>query len=669
MPHSVGVIAALSVALAAPLQVVSAEPPLLSTTASATTQPLADMLQQAQAHWNQKNLIAALHSYDHALALDPDNAAALQGRLRVLSVLGLPDEALAEAQKNTVGASNRQTQQTLQEDRAAQAIRWSEQVYYAQPRERYPVCDAAIALVQANLQRYPDSLRSRFDWIRALANRQRHTEAIAAYQKLKAADTEMPAYVHASAGRAYFAEKQPDLAAEAYQKSLAIDADNLDTNFGLFYALSDQGHYGAANQHIQSVAASKLLPEPKFAATSTAIAGQAYAGDLKSAQNGYLHLQQEAPNSTHLRIALGRLYMWRGWPERAQAELELAALREPDDIRAQNALVEVDATQGNYASAAQRLARLEVIAPDDPDVKNLQRAQTVRQYNELSLSVSGTRTKDNAGSSHGTVFDAKLLAKPIALQTRPFVHTYTESSTVDDARAEYQRLGVGVEHRIPAVGVVEVEIQQELNLDKKSSLILGGSWNLNDFWSLDGLLDSNAVDVPLRARVDDISGWKARLGAAYRAHEGAYSRIDYTELQMSDQNQRRSVALSGNYTVLQRPSFKGIVGLEWSASSNSLRNTAYFNPQNDNTAQLAYTTEWLSHHAQSRVLTQQLVLAAGRYAQDGFDAGTIGSISYQHQWKLSDVAQLRYGVAYVRRLYDGLVTDGPEANVSFNWRF
>ena len=84
---------------------------------------------------------------------------------------------------------------------------------------------------------------------------------------------------------------------------------------------------------------------------------------------------------------------------------------------------------------------------------------------------------------------------------------------------------------------------------------------------------------------------------------------------------------------------------------------------------MSYTSEWLSQQSPTRTLKQQLVLAVGRYAQDGFDAGTIGSVSYQHDWKLSDVAQLRYGVAFVRRIYDGLVSEGPEANLSFNWRF
>ena len=661
MPTKVGALVALSVSFLSPF--VSHASPRVHSDASL----LSSLQEKAQKQWDQHDLLAALQSYNQLLALDAHNQQAIHGRLRVLSTLGLPEEALHEAQSKWLADST--SIQTLQEDKAAQAIRWSEQVYYSKPKERYPVADEAIALVQANLQRYPDSARSKFDWVRALSNRQRYTEVIQAYENLLRAEADIPAYVHVAAGKAYFAEKKPDSAAHTYQVALALEPDNLDANLGLFYALSDQGQYDAANQHIQSVAESKLLPEPKLTAISTAIAGQAYAGNLEAAQTRLQQLQQEAPNSIQLHIALGRVYMWRGWPQLAEKELQWAALREPDDIRAQNALVEVDATQGNYQSADERLALLDVIAPDDPDVKNLKRSQTIRQYNELALSVSGTRTKDNAGTSQGAVFDAKYLAPAIGLQTRPFVHTYIENSTVDNTPAEYQRLGLGAEYRIPHVGWVQAEIQQELNLEKKSSLMVGGTWNINDHWLLNGQLDSNSVDVPLRARVDDVSGWKAQLGAGYRAHEGAYTQLDYAEMHMSDQNLRRSFAAYGSYTVLQRPAYKGILGLEWAASNNSLRNTAYFNPINDNTAQVSYTSEWLSQQSPTRTLKQQLVLAVGRYAQEGFDAGTIGSVSYQHDWKLSDVAQLRYGVAFVRRIYDGLVSEGPEANLSFNWRF
>lgn len=651
MRHSAAVLATLSAVLAAPLSTTLASP----------------LVMQAEKQWQEHDLLGALQSYNQTLETDAAHEPALQGRWRVLSKLGLHQEALAEVRRTL--PANSSAMQTLHEDGAAQAIRWSEQEYYAIPKDRYPEADAALAMVQANMQRYPESLRSRWDWVRALSNRQRYAEAMAVYEGLLSATEPAPAYVHVSAGRAYLAEKKPDSATTAYQRALDAAPDNLDASLGLFYALSDQGLFSAANQHIKQVASKKLLPEQQFTAESTAIAGLAYAGYLDDAQNRLLQHQQEAPNSTALHIALGRIYMWRGWPERAYSELLSAAIRDRNDVRAQNALVELETVQGSYALADQRLARLEVIAPDDPDVKNLKRAQTLRQYNEVSVTVSGTRTKDSAGSSHGTVVDARFNAPPLDLQTRPFVHTYVENSTVDDISTEYQRLGFGVEHRIPRIGFVQAEVQQELNLEKQTSLVLGGTWNLNDTWSFDGQWDSNSVQVPLRARYDTISGWRAQVGAAYRAHEGATTQLNYAELHMSDQNLRQSVALQGNYTVLQQPSLKGKLGFELAASSNSVRNTAYFNPISDNTAQVSYTTEWMSFQSPNRSLRQQLVLAVGQYTQEGFDAAAIGSISYQHDWKLNEEAQLRYGVAFVRRVYDGLNSEGPEANLSINWRF
>jgi biofilm PGA synthesis protein PgaA len=310
-----------------------------------------------------------------------------------------------------------------------------------------------------------------------------------------------------------------------------------------------------------------------------------------------------------------------------------------------------------------------VIAPADPDVKNLRHTRKIQDMHSLSVSVRGTRTKDSAGSSTGTVLDAQWMAPPIGLATRPFVRSYWEQAEVDAIHTEYQRLGVGLEHRIPRIGTLRAELQQEWYQKKESSLILGGNWLLNDFWQLNAQWDTNSVDVPLRARVDGVSGWKGQLGVRYRAHEGASTGFYYAEQGQTDTNRRRTAALDGNYTLLQRPGLKGILGLEWAASDNSLRNTPYFNPIRDQTVQFSWNTEWLQPMPLDRVFKQQLIVAAGWYAQQGFDAGAIGSISYQHDWRLSDVTDLRYGVAYIHRLFDGQVSQGPEANLNFNWRF
>lgn len=624
----------------------------------------------AEQHWQQHDYIAALQAYEAVLAHVPQQPDALQGRWRVWSILGLADRAGAQAASLL---NDPATLQRLHEDQAAYSIRLSEQEYFSTPQQRYAAADRALQRVHENVQRYPNSVRTQWDWIRVLANRERNTEAIQAYEVLLARSdaifSEIPSYVHAAAGQAYAAVKRPDWARYAFDYALQKDPDSLEAQVGRFYALSDLGQYDAANRWIQEVAARPRAPEESWNLLTTAIDGIAYAGDLNTAQDLYQYLQQRTPNSVPLHIALGRIYAWRGWNTRAQHELQAAERRSPQDVRAQNALVEMELNLGDLAAANQRLARLEVIAPDDPDVKNLQRARDREGMHSISVSVRGTRTKDSAGSSSGSVLDAQWMAPPIGLTTRPFVRSYWEQAKVDAIHTEYQRLGVGLEHRIPRIASLRAELQQELYQKKESSFILGGNWMLNDFWQLDAQWDSNTVDVPLRARVEDVSGWKGQVGVRYRAHEGASTRINYAEQGQSDTNRRRTVALDGSYLLLQRPGVKGVLGLEWAASDNSLRNTPYFNPRSDHTVQFSWNTEWLQPMPLDRVFKQQLIVAAGWYAQEGFDTGTIGSISYQHDWRLSDVADLRYGIAYIRRLFDGQVSQGPEANLNFNWRF
>ena len=622
---------------------------------------------RGKAAWDGRDGVAALKAFDEALALDPHHVPAREGRLIALARMTSPADALAEAvQFPEIGAG---VLQYLHEEEAALAIRWSENVYHAKASDHFPDADRAIALAQENLRRYPGSLRSRFDLVRALNNRQRSADAIAAYEALQRDGLTMPAYVHEAAGSAYFASRQAALSAQAYRTALAADPQSLEANVGLFYALSDQNEFAAAQIHIDAYAAQPKKPVAQFLATTAAIEERAFENRLEIAQSNFLALQAEAPHSTELHVALGRVYFWRGWPRRAKEELELAMQRAPDDSRANNALIEVDMALGDYRAASSRLAQAQAATPDDHDAANLVRAEAVRNMHALSVSVSGTRSNDNLGSGDGQIVESRLYAKPLGYQTRPFVHAYYEHATINEITADYQRLGVGLEHVIAGVGTVEAEVQQEFYLNNDSSLVLGGTFDLNDQWQFMARADSNAIEVPLRARYDEISGSIAELGLAYRANERIAASVNAGELQMSDNNLRQTMSLTAMTKVVQGPVYNATLGVELSVSRNSLENTAYFNPKSDHTEQISYTSEWLNYQRYDRSFKQTLVLSIGRYTEEGFATGAISSVSYQHDVQASDVVNLSYGVGYVSRLYSGVESFGPEANLSFTWKF
>ena len=78
-------------------------------------------LEHANKLWSEKDLLGALQTYNQILQYNASHEPALLGRWRVLSSLGLHQEALLELQSAL--PSNSSTMQTLHEDGAAQAIR------------------------------------------------------------------------------------------------------------------------------------------------------------------------------------------------------------------------------------------------------------------------------------------------------------------------------------------------------------------------------------------------------------------------------------------------------------------------------------------------------------------------------------------------------------------
>ena len=343
--------------------------------------------------------------------------------------------------------------------------------------------------------------------MRALTNRRRHRDAIAVYEGLMAEKRVVPGYTHQSAAVAYLAEHMPERAKAAFKAALTADPNDFSASVGLFYALSDLTEFEAAKTHVDALAARPLEPDKKFEADMLAVWARAYEDRLGIAQDRFSALQTRAPGSTALHNALGRIYLWRGWPRRAGEEFNLAVQQHPHDVEALSGLTDVDMALGNFGSAARRIDHLSTLAPDDhAGVKRLQRAQALRNRPELNLAVSSGRNKERTSSGQSLRVDTRLYSAPITAQNRLFAHQYYESTHFGAESAYYQRVGLGWESIFARVAKLELEIQHEFFKDNQSSALLGGEVQFNDFWRIKGRYDWNSIDVPLRARLSDIDG-------------------------------------------------------------------------------------------------------------------------------------------------------------------
>jgi biofilm PGA synthesis protein PgaA len=613
------------------------------------------------------DLIGQLQRYDRALLRNPDDSDAHAGRLLTLARLGATDLAIDEAERLPHIAPAILSR--LYEDKTALLLRWSENTYYDKPGEDYPGYDQAIAAARANLQRDPASTRSRFYLVRALNDRKHRAEASAIYAELQADAIAIPTEVHASAGAAYLAQQQPERAEQALREALALRPGNFNASIALFYALLDQGKYDAARTHIDALAMQALPSEEKFSAATIAALERAFEGQLANAQTRLRALQAEAPASDQIQMALGKVYLWRGWPRRARAQYELVAARDPDSLPANAALIEIDTVLGRFVSADQRLVQLQASVPEDGDVQKLTRDQRLRNAPELSVALIGTRSSENLASGRGIIVESKLLGSPWWPQTRPFIHEYFERAITDDLHADYRRLGTGLQITLPGRGVLEGEVQQEFYRHPRTSAALSADIALDDQWSVRGRIDSNSLDVPLVARYDEIDGWLAGAGVSYRESERWQVSADLSQLNMSDNNTRRSVLLRGGITLLQTPAYRGRLELELYHASNSLSNTAYYNPASSDSQIISYLSDWNFFQRYERSFGQRLNLSIGRQSERGYSSATIGGISYEQRLSISAAVALNYGFGYVRRIYSGNLSSGPEIHLNLNWKF
>jgi len=613
------------------------------------------------------DLIGQLQRYDRALLRNPDDSDAHAGRLLTLARLGATDLAIDEAERLPHIAPAILSR--LYEDKTALLLRWSENTYYDKPGEDYPGYDQAIAAARANLQRDPASTRSRFYLVRALNDRKHRAEASAIYAELQADAIAIPTEVHASAGAAYLAQQQPERAEQALREALALRPGNFNASIALFYALLDQGKYDAARTHIDALAMQALPSEEKFSAATIAALERAFEGQLANAQTRLRALQAEAPASDQIQMALGKVYLWRGGPRRARAQYELVAARDPDSLPANAALIEIDTVLGRFVSADQRLVQLQASVPEDGDVQKLTRDQRLRNAPELSVALIGTRSSENLASGRGIIVESKLLGSPWWPQTRPFIHEYFERAITDDLHADYRRLGTGLQITLPGRGVLEGEVQQEFYRHPRTSAALSADIALDDQWSVRGRIDSNSLDVPLVARYDEIDGWLAGAGVSYRESERWQVSADLSQLNMSDNNTRRSVLLRGGITLLQTPAYRGRLELELYHASNSLSNTAYYNPASSDSQIISYLSDWNFFQRYERSFGQRLNLSIGRQSERGYSSATIGGISYEQRLSISAAVALNYGFGYVRRIYSGNLSSGPEIHLNLNWKF
>jgi len=602
-------------------------------------------------------LLAALRSHDAVLTIDPTNFDSLRGKALVLRGLLLPRQAL-DLQVAHPGILTNEEVSRLEADDLAIQLRLASTTIYPDRIDGQRL-DATITAIERHLE-HPNpreaELALRYDRITALAERNRAEEAIVAFEQLGHPPEQMPAYVLASAGRAYLQLRQPERAIKLLITANEMRPGNNTFRFALIYAYLDLDDYEsvlAAEPMVLMANDSPIVkgnPERLQAEVIAAIADVSIA-QLQAAQNRLESLLTEAPHNPDLRHELANVYRGRGWIDRSLFEYEQVLTMDEDQMfaRVGRAYAQLDAQHFRDVDVA--ISELNRFQSSQPIVQRLTQTWTTHNRSELLVEAS---TGESTGSTFGSdvyTIDALWFTRPIRYNYRGFFHLHNSSADFPEGNAHRQRFGLGAEYRAnrwTAAGEMLADTDE-------GGIGVSGSvgWRMSDLWLLSGALQLDGNDTQLRAYRAGIESDQLELAARYAPNESTGYAVGWRLRDYSDGNQGQTLFGELSRRILTRTKSTLDVTAELASSNNDLQNVPYFSPNSDLSYLVGLRHEWRIRRRYDRLLTQVAEVRVGQYDQSGFDTGNIWRASYALNIELSPNLFIRTGIQRSRMFYDG----------------
>jgi len=610
----------------------------------------------------------AFDVYDRLLKIEPDNKGARHSRVLSLLRLGVPHEALQFARRDTDLFSPEEWNRMLG-DQAAIEIRWGQQPV-VDPSQRYYNTDKAIELLKSQYNNITDKTspayrRNRFDLIAAYRNRRYMRKAVTLYEQLRKDDIkQFPPYVQALVGDAYLSLRQPEQAITLLEKSVDKDPDNLDAQYSLYYAYLEAGRYEQSLTHIHALENSlpqwiwppgskeKQLNFDHLYARIISSMARAYIGKLDQAENRLNTLLTQAPDNIDAQNSLAHVSLWRGWPRLALGKYQTVLAQDSDNTEAKTGIVSALSARGNVVEAEVALESLQQQYNDHPQVKNLTREANVRKMREIWFEMTGGSSSDTTlyqGSSD-LGFTAYYYDRPWHPGLRAFAYLSHLQGNFSGETATRNRGSAGLHYQ-----------QQDIVLkgrvsggDGAAGLSFQGDWNPTDHWKGSLAIETFSEQTPLRA---DLAGVKARsleIDTQYRFHESRSLGASLQYMDFDDGNQRNTLSVFGQQRLFTGLRYKLAGELYLYRQTNTIDNTAYFNPSKQNSIELNFNNEWLTYMQYEKSMRQRLKIGIGSSSQQNFDTKSTWMVSYEHYWSFSQTLSLAYGISRSRPVYDGV---------------
>lgn len=630
----------------------------------------------------------ALQSSSQAETRYPGLLNVQQNYVSALALNRVSGEALrASGQSQPAAAELRR----LQSDALAEQVRIAFSASRSEA-ERFSVADRALAGYERLLQAWQlqpeaagDVRRARIDRLGALVARRQMQKAIDEYHQLSAGGAEVPAYARRWVASAYLYLHQPEQAVALYQSVRREGEIGMLTRReqdNLFYAHAEAEQAEEARQQSAEYAAitpyylriyGSPVPQPNdrwLSARQMQVQAAVLNDDLPLAQQRAEKLAQTAPANQSLQTDLAGVLLMRGWPRQAEALLKRAESLEPRNQA-------LESQQAQTALALQEWHQADLLAddvlarqPESRSAQRLDRLRNVHRYYQLRINAEhGIDSDSPVSGANDFSLDALLYGPPIEENWRLFSGLAFADSEYREGKALNRSVRGGVEYRARD-NWAELELNgQRYGSGTKTGLRLAGWHDLSDRWRVGGSAERLMRNAPLRALRDGVTVDGGSLFARWRQSERREWQATLSPSWFSDGNRRLEWSLAGKERLFTAARYSLDFTPSLSGSSNSKTDGAYYSPSRDLSLVPGVTLDHLLYRHYQTEWRQQVEVGAGRYWQQGQQAGAVTRVSYGQRVRWNDVLDSGVTLSWDKRPYDGVREKNLSVSFDMNYRF
>ncbi|MEX1827631.1 poly-beta-1,6 N-acetyl-D-glucosamine export porin PgaA [Luteibacter sp. CQ10] len=644
------------------------------------------LMAQVRAERAQGHRVDALATCQAILDRWPADREALSMNVTLLTELGATTRAKELAARLDPPQSV-EDRFHLHADDVGHEIRWADGEP-ADPRTPYAEADRAVtdARTLAEDTGLPEDLRrrERFDLLVALDQAGQTAEAVKRYDATRKTDAPFPPYVERAMADALLAQRRPAEAASLFEDAIAKDPGPYDPSepeprIGLMYAYLESNQIPKAIKTIDELAAKEPkwvrvpgirlpLENPRKVDADVAAATLREYVDMPAAAYARLEpLSREAPSNAQLRSELGMTELARGWPRRAEEDIDIAGTLDERDVGIYVGRSEAARALHDYDEVDDDLAVAHAMADRNGRVDRSMRSWDRERGWQFDITTErGKGSSPDFGDRDGDT--QATVASPL-IDDHWRVLALARYATADLPEGSVRRSRVGLGLRGYARGL-EAYVQALPAADRyvgKTAIEAGVNWAMSDHWSVHADFSTAGDDTPLRAQYYGISAKTLATAVTYRSSELFEAKLGLTRDHFSDGNERTGWLA----TIVQRlhtaPYLTLDGGVEVGGSMNTQTERPYFNPRRDKSYALTGRLENLLSQFYERTWTQRVDVAVGRYDEQGFSSDWMATVRYGQIFAPMPGFRLGWGIGWHNQPYDGRREHRVVLDLTLHW--